>query len=240
MPKTTVKTELLAHTPEPLSLIYAAFRQCYHSGFVADMWPRLLSGELNREKQAEFVRSVLASGHVSPIEHVSFSFAVEGVSRALSHQLVRHRLASYSQQSQRYVDAGNFNYIVPPAIERNPAALARFTACMEEIQSAYKDLKDLLEKDGQGGKAAEDARFVLPQGVETRLVFSMNCRALLNFFEQRCCLRAQWEIRAMAEQMLQLCRNVLPEVFNSAGPRCESLGYCPEGEKFTCGRFPCL
>ncbi len=238
MPQTSLKVELLAHTPEPLALIYAAFRQCYHAGFVADMWPRLLSGELSREKQAEFVSGVLDSGHVSPVEHVSFTFAAEGVSRALTHQLVRHRLASYSQQSQRYVDASCFNYIVPPAISRNPEASRRFTECMDYLRDTYKDLKTLLEQDGQAGKAAEDARFVLPQAAETRIVLTMNCRSLFNFFEQRCCSRAQWEIRRMALQMLRLCREALPEVFAVAGARCEKLGYCPEGAKFTCGRYP--
>lgn len=232
------RVELLAVTPNATSLIYSAFRQCYHAGFVADMWPRLLSGEIEHEKQAEFVAKVLDSGHISPIEHVSFTFAVEGVSRALTHQLVRHRLASYSQQSQRYVDGSKFDYILPPAIARNPESKAEYERCMESIKQTYIRLKGLLEADGQGSKAAEDARFVLPQGVETRIVFSMNCRSLLNFFEQRCCTRAQWEVRAMSMTCLRLCRQELPVIFNTAGARCEKLGYCPEGEKFTCGRYP--
>lgn len=232
------RVELLAVTPNATSLIYSAFRQCYHAGFVSDMWPRLLSGEIEHEKQAEFVAKVLDSGHVSPIEHVSFTFAVEGVSRALTHQLVRHRLASYSQQSQRYVDGSKFDYILPPAIARNPESKAEYERCMESIKQTYIRLKGLLETDGQGNKAAEDARFVLPQGVETRIVFSMNCRSLLNFFEQRCCTRAQWEVRAMSMKCLRLCRQELPVIFNTAGARCEKLGYCPEGEKFTCGRYP--
>ena len=232
------RVELLALTPNAESLVYAAFRQCYHAGFVADMWPRLLSGEIEHEKQRDFVAKVLESGHVSPIEHVMFTFAAEGVSRALTHQLVRHRLASYSQQSQRYVDGAAFRYIVPPAIARNPESLSEYEACMESIRGSYARLKELLTQDGRGGKAAEDARFVLPQGVETRIVFSMNCRSLLNFFEQRCCTRAQWEIRAMALKCLNICREALPVIFSSAGARCEKLGYCPEGEKFTCGRYP--
>ncbi len=238
MPETKLRVELLAATPEPLSLIYAAFRQCYHAGFVADMWPRLVSGEISREKQAEFVAQVMDSGHVSPIEHVSFSFAAQGVSRALTHQLVRHRLASYSQQSQRYVDGSAFDYILPPAIAKNPAAKERFEALMAEIGQGYRDLKDLLEQAGRGDKAKEDARFVLPQAAETRIVMTMNCRSLLNFFEQRCCLRAQWEIKALADEMLRLCREVLPAIFNVAGAKCERLGWCPEGPKFTCGRYP--
>lgn len=239
MPETTLRVELLAHTPEPLALIYAAFRQCYHAGFVADMWPKLLAGDISRDKQAEFVDSVTESGHVSPIEHVSFTFAVSGVSRALTHQLVRHRIASYSQQSQRYVDGSDFEHILPPAIAENAAAKERFLACMAEIGDAYRDIKAILEEAGRtGSKANEDARFVLPQAAASRIVLTMNCRSLLNFFEHRCCTRAQWEIRALAENMLSLCREALPVVFRHAGARCEKLGYCPEGEKFTCGRFP--
>ncbi|CAK7039994.1 MAG: Flavin-dependent thymidylate synthase [Desulfovibrio sp.] len=239
MPQTTMRVELLAHTPEPLALIYAAFRQCYHAGFVADMWPKLLAGDIAREKQAEFVSTVMESGHVSPIEHVSFTFAVSGVSRALTHQLVRHRIASFSQQSQRYVDGSNFEHILPPAIAKDAEAKARFVACMEEIGNAYRDIKEILERNGRTGSTAnEDARFVLPQAAASRIVFTMNCRSLLNFFEHRCCTRAQWEIRAMADSMLSLCRDALPAVFRYAGARCERLGYCPEGEKFTCGRYP--
>lgn len=238
MPEKALDVRLLAHTPEPLALIYAAFRQCYHAGFVADMWPRLLAGDIARDKQADFVAKILESGHVSPIEHVSFTFAVEGVSRALTHQLVRHRIASYSQQSQRYVDASSFDYVLPPAIAKIPAAKARFEAFMGEVGAAYRDLKGILEENGRGDKAKEDARFVLPQAAETRILATMNCRSLLNFFEHRCCLRAQWEIRAMADKMLALCQEALPEVFRDAGAKCERLGHCPEGEKFTCGKYP--
>ena len=238
MAQTQLRVELLAHTPDALSLIYAAFRQCYHKGFVADMWPRLLSGDVSREEQGKFVEDVVESGHVSPIEHVSFTFAVEGVSRALTHQLVRHRIASYSQQSQRYVDGSDFNYIMPPAIERNEKARQRFLECIATIEEAYGDIKQLLEADGRKTTSKEDARFLLPQAAETRIVFTMNCRTLLNFFESRCCTRAQWEIRAMAQVMLEKCQDVLPVVFGTAGARCERLQYCHEGERFTCGKYP--
>lgn len=238
MPSVKPRVELLAHTPEPLSLVYAAFRQCYHAGFVGDMWPRLLSGEIARDTQAEFVSSILESGHNSPAEHVSFTFAISGVSRALTHQLVRHRIASYSQQSQRYVDASNFDFVLPPAVASNPQALARFEAFMDEVGIAYRDILALLEADGRGKSAKEDARFVLPQAAASNIVVTMNCRALFNFFEHRCCTRAQWEIREVASQMLALCRAVLPELFRHAGARCERLGYCPEGEKFCCGLYP--
>lgn len=238
MPVSPLSVELLAVTPNALSLIYAAFRQCYHAGFVADMWPRLLSGEVDRETQADFVRKVLESGHDSPVEHASFTFAIAGISRACSHQIVRHRIASYSQQSQRYVDASNMDYVLPPAIAKIPEARERFEAFMAEVGNAYRDLKDILEAHGRKDKAKEDARFVLPQAAETRIVITMNCRALLHFFHLRCCTRAQWEIRAMADAMLALCKAELPAIFATAGAKCESLGYCPESPRFACGRYP--
>lgn len=238
MPATELSVQLLAATPNALSLIYAAFRQCYHAGFVADMWPRLIAGEVDREVQADFVRKVLESGHDSPVEHASFTFAVAGISRACSHQIVRHRIASYSQQSQRYVDASSMDYVLPPAIASIPEARERFEAFMAEVGHAYRDLKDILEAHGRKDKAKEDARFVLPQAAETRMVISMNCRALLHFFNLRCCMRAQWEVRALAGAMLALCRAELPAIFATAGAKCESLGYCPEAPRFACGRYP--
>lgn len=240
MPATSLAVTLLAHTPDALSLIYAAFRQCYHPGSVAELWPRLLSGEIEQDKQAEFVTRIMASGHESPIEHVSFTFSVAGVSRALSHQLVRHRLASYSQQSQRYVDAAGFDFILPPAVAAVPEARERFEAAMAQAGQAYAELQEILARHGRGGKANEDARFVLPNACETKVVVTMNCRSLLHFFELRCCMRAQWEIRAMALAMLGLCREALPVVFAGAGARCDRLGYCPEDERFSCGRRPRL
>lgn len=237
MPQKPLRVELLSHTPEPLSLIYASFRQCYHAGFVADMWPKLLAGEIEREKQASFVSSVLESGHDSPVEHVSFTFAVEGISRACSHQIVRHRIASYSQQSQRYV-TDTMDYVIPPAIEKIPEARARFEKFMDDVSDAYADLRDILVEHGRETKANEDARFVLPQAAETKIVITMNCRSLLHFFNLRCCTRAQWEVRKVADAMLRECREALPAIFDTAGARCEQLGYCPESERFACGRYP--
>ncbi|MGE4469114.1 MAG: FAD-dependent thymidylate synthase [Desulfovibrio sp.] len=238
MAEKKMRVELLSMTPNALELLYAAFRQCYHAGFVADMWPRLLSGEIAREKQAEFVRNVLESGHDSPVEHVAFSFAVEGISRACSHQLVRHRLASYSQQSQRYVAESDLEYILPPAIARIPEARERFEAFMAEVNSAYADLRAILVAHGRESKANEDARFVLPQAAETKIMVTMNCRALRHFFHLRCCNRAQWEIRALADAMLAICKEKLPAVFATGGARCEELGFCPESERFACGKYP--
>lgn len=238
MPHKPCTVRLLSHTPNALSLIYAAFRQCYYPGYVGDLWDDLVSGEADRDKQTAFVGKVMESGHDSPVEHVSFTFAIEGVSRACTHQLVRHRIASYSQQSQRYVDGSEFDYVLPPSIERIPEAKARFEAFLEEVGSAYRDLKQLLEDAGRGAKAKEDARFVLPQAAESKIVVTMNCRSLLHFFELRCCMRAQWEIRGMAMQMLGLCKQALPVIFSNAGARCERLGFCPEGARFTCGKRP--
>jgi len=241
MPPITLQVRLLSHTPNALSLIYAAFRQCYHAGFVGDMWDRLVAGDIEPDKQAAFVTKVLASGHDSPVEHVSFTFAVEGVSRALTHQLVRHRLASYSQQSQRYVNESEFDFVVPPRIARIPEARQRFVSFMGECAAAYRDLRGLLEASGRtGSKANEDARFVLPQAAESKIVVTMNCRSLLHFFELRLCERAQWEIRALALAMRELCRQALPVIFASAGPKCERLGHCPESPEFSCGKVPCL
>lgn len=238
MPQKKLAVTLLSHTPDALSLIYASFRQCYHAGYVGDLWERLLAGETPLEKQAAFVERILSSGHESPVEHVSFSFAVEGVSRALTHQLVRHRIASYSQQSQRYVDASDMDYILPPAVARIPEARARFEAFIREAGEAYKDIQTILKENGRGAKANEDARFVLPNAAETKIVVTMNCRSLLHFFELRCCMRAQWEIRAMADRMLALCREALPVIFAAGGAKCERLGYCPEDEQFSCGKYP--
>ncbi len=239
MPQARLDVKLLNSSPNALSLIYAAFRQCYSPGFVGEMWPRLLRGEVSLEKQAALITEVLASGHTSPVEHVSYTFAIQGVSRSLTHQLVRHRLASYSQQSQRYVDESGFEYILPPAIERIPKAREKFVRLMDLIQEAYQDLQKTLKSNGRTREEAnEDARFILPNAAESKIVATMNCRSLLNFFELRCCERAQWEIRELAWKMLEMVREDLPVIFASAGPKCERLGYCPEGEKFTCGKYP--
>lgn len=235
-----MKVEILSHTPNPLGVIYVAYRQCYSPGFAGEMYHDMENNPdtfASLEQQADFVRSVMDSGHFSPIEHVSFTFAAKDVSRALTHQLVRHRIASYSQQSQRYVDGSRFGHVVPPRIAADPEALAVFSQCMDQIGDAYVQLKALLE--AKGGQANEDARFVLPQAAASNIVFTMNCRSLINFFEHRCCTRAQWELRGMANAMLLQCRQILPEIFAKAGAKCERLGYCPEG-KFTCGRYPRL
>ncbi|MDD5669025.1 MAG: FAD-dependent thymidylate synthase [Candidatus Omnitrophica bacterium] len=237
MPKTTLKITLLEMSGKALELIYAACRQCYSEKSASDIF---LSCADKPETVVAFIKKVVSSGHESPLEHVKFTFAVEGVSRALTHQLVRHRLASYSQQSQRYVRENDFDYIIPPSIEANKQTRDEFEKVMREIQKSYSKLLEIMsaEEGVRGESANQDVRFVLPQAAETKIVVTMNCRELLHFFKHRCCARAQWEIRALANEMLSICKEKLPAVFTGAGAKCEDLGYCPEGEKFCCGKFP--
>ena len=236
MPQTNLEVKLLEVTQGAMAIIYAACRQCYSEKFAGDIYEDGLS---EPEKAEEFIRKVVATGHESPLEHAKFTFAIQGVSRAATHQLVRHRLASYSQQSQRYVKESQFDYIVPPSIEKDPRMKELFLSTMDIIQENYNKLLQLYKECGQKGEVAnQDARFLLPQASETKVVVTMNCRELLHFFKQRCCVRAQWEIRAVANEMLSIARKELPGVFHNAGAQCESLGFCPEGEKFTCGKYP--
>lgn len=235
MPQAGLNVDMLDVTRNALDLIYAACRQCYSEEFAGT----LMRSETDDAKKSQFIRKIVASGHESPLEHVKFTFAVEGVSRAMTHQLVRHRMASYSQQSQRYVKEESFDYIVPPAIGKDPVLRKEFVEVMGTIQRSYNRLRAAIRSSGASRERAnEDARFVLPQAAETKIVVTMNCRELLHFFQLRCCSRAQWEIKALADRMLELCRKALPEVFSGAGAKCRRLGYCPEGEKFTCGRYP--
>ncbi|MGE5593563.1 MAG: FAD-dependent thymidylate synthase [Betaproteobacteria bacterium] len=213
---------LISYTPNPERVVAVAARQCYSALEAAE-----LAEGLSDEKVGELIRTILEAGHLSPTEHASFTFAIEGVSRALSHQLVRHRIASYSQQSQRYVNEQAFTYVVPPSVAADPRARALFEQHMERTRETYRELVKLVPR--------EDARFVLPNACETRLVMTMNCRSLYNFFERRLCERAQWEIRELAQKMLERVREVAPRLFSSVGPPCEMRGYCPEG-KMSCGR----
>ena len=173
---------------------------------------------------------------MSPVEHASFTFVVEGISRACSHQLVRHRLASYSQQSQRYVGEEEFDYIIPPSIREDLELKTLFEDTMESIRKSYTFFADkLVEKGSSTESAREDARFVLPNATETKIMITMNARELLHFFHQRLCNRAQWEIRAMALSMLKLVKPIAPTIFRHSGPPCVK-GKCPEGAR-TCGKI---
>jgi len=229
--ETKLKVILLAHTPHPEATIAMAAKLCYSPSDI-----EALKEKTAAKDQKGFVEKLMKMGHMSPIEHASFTFAVEGISRACSHQLVRHRLASYSQQSQRYVsEESGFDYIIPEAI-RGDAELERyFVDVMARAQKAYNHIVKKLNKKGIKGEAAnQDARFVLPNACETKIMITMNARELLHFFRQRCCNRAQWEIREMAIVMLKLVKGIAPTVFAGSGPGCVS-GPCPEGE-YTCGK----
>ncbi len=218
-----MKVEILSYTPNPEQVVAAAARLCYSADGVADLMEKM-----DDQKISVFVKKLGDMGHESPFEHVSFTFGIEGVSRALSHQMVRHRIASYSQKSQRYVNEKNFTYIVPPSISSKREALASYQEQMEIIRRAYQKLSDMVPQ--------EDARYILPNACETKLVVTMNVRSLTNFFRLRCCRRAQWEIRRLAEKMLEEVRKIAPLLFAGAGPVCDSEGYCPEGD-YSCGRL---
>jgi len=235
MPQAKLNVRLLEVTQNALPLLYAAFRQCYSARFAGEVFEE----NKNVEEQTDFIRKIVESGHHSPLEHVKFTFAIEGISRALTHQLVRYRIASYSQQSQRYVKKANFGYIMPPSIEADEALKAEFMKIMNEIRASYDRMIERFKEKGiVGEKANEDTRFILPQATETKIVVTMNCRELLHFFEERCCMRAQWEIRDLANRMLEICQEKLPAVFAEGGAKCARLGYCPEGKEFTCGKYP--
>lgn len=221
-----MNVELIQYTPDPEKVVAAAARLCYSS----DPVPELME-KLTDEKIAGFVRKLSSMGHLSPFEHVSFQFSIDGVSRSLSHQLVRHRIASYSQRSQRYVKETGFEYVTPPSINRNPEALERFEKIMQTLQEEYQELLKAVP--------AEDARYVLPNACTTSLMATFNARSLLNFFEHRTCMRAQWEIRQLAEKMLGLVKEVAPNLFAEAGPACVTQGVCHEGA-MSCGRIKTL
>lgn len=222
-----MKVDLISYTDEPERKVAMAARLCYSPIGAAELAEKMTIGQIH-----SLVSKIMSMGHSSTLEHVSFTFAVEGVSRVLTHQLVRHRIASYSQQSQRYVAEHRFEFVMPPAVEKNPAAKAKFEALMEDIQRTYSELTEL-------GIHKEDARYCLSNATETKIVVTMNARALLHFFELRCCARAQWEIRRLAEAMLKQVRTVAPLLFEKAGPTCVSGGYCNEGE-LGCGRLAAL
>ncbi len=240
------KVYLLAHTPIPEHTIASAAKLCYSSSTISN-----LRENLTDESAAKFVEMLSEIGHESPIEHASFTFGIEGVSRALLAQITRHRMASFSVKSQRYVREGAFEYVTPPEIAELPEAKKIYDEIMTEDQKKYDALTEILKEkhiksflnEGKDQKTAErlaekkaieDARFVLPNACETQMIMTMNARSLHNFFKHRCCNRAQWEIKDVADQMLALVLQVAPELFKNAGPSCVRGG-CSEG-KMTCGK----
>ncbi|MEE8717369.1 MAG: FAD-dependent thymidylate synthase [Coriobacteriales bacterium] len=216
-----MEVTLLYHTPDPERAVATAARLCY-----APVGGRELMEGLTQEKIEHVLRTIMTSGHYSTLEHASYTFSIEGVSRALTHQLVRHRQASYNQQSQRYVKFKSEPDVVKPATVAADPELSRvFDETVDQIWHAYDRLV-------QAGVPAEDARYLLPNACETKIVVTMNIRELLHFFELRCCNRAQWEIRELAWKMLELVRPTAPYIFRQAGPGCVR-GACPEG-KMSC------
>ena len=229
MGEAKLKVVLLRATPDPDEVTAMAARLCYSKMDIDG-----LREKVEREDQEAFLSRVMGRGHLSVSEHACFTFAVEGVSRSLLAQLTRHRIASFSVQSQRYVSlADGFDYVIPPSIRAlGEEAAEEYRREMEEMHGWYCRWQERL--GGAGEAANQDARFVLPNAAATRLVMTMNARELRHFFALRCCGRAQWEIREMAWRMLAECRRAAPALFADAGPACLA-GPCPEG-KNSCGR----
>lgn len=242
-----MKVQLIAYTPNPEKVVAAAAKLCYSNAEI----DTLLDG-LTEEKSREFVQMLASMGHESPTEHVSFTFAIEGVSRSLLAQITRHRIASYSVQSQRYVNLKQPEFVTPPEIAADSRSLERFNKAMEMTAENYHNVTRILKAahkekmiaDGMSEKEAnraaekkalEDARFILPNACTTKMIVTMNARSLNNFFAHRCCNRAQWEIRQLADEMLKLVYRVAPALFVKSGPPCVK-GPCPEG-KMSCGQM---
>lgn len=219
-----MNVELLSYTPEPERVVAISARLCYSKSNISD-----LKEKLSEADKKKLVEKIIKLGHYSVLEHASFTFGVEGVSRALTHQLVRHRIASYSQQSQRYVQFSEdtFAYVEPGTIKGNKTASEKFNTLVRNIYSAYREFLEM-------GIPQEDARYIFPNAAETKIIITMNARELLHFFQLRGCMRAQWEIRILAKKMLKSVKSVAPIVFSKAGPACVS-GSCSEGE-MTCGK----
>ena len=297
-----MKVKLLAHTTEPEKLVASAAKLCYSAAEI-----ETLMENLTEEKVNDFIDRLASMGHESPFEHITFTFGIEGVSRALLAQITRHRIASYSVQSQRYVDMREFKYVTPPIALANDKVHERYDNVMKHLAEEYDFMRNAfiaqhiendhkqemceciyhvaLEINGSEEEARkianevveywndeskapeeyvqkfdfwhdtflhkfeesykaiysqitkiaqEDARFVLPNACDTKIIVTMNARSLFNFFKLRCCRRAQWEICDLACEMLTMCEEAAPRVFRYAGPACVR-GKCPEGE-MTCGK----
>jgi thymidylate synthase (FAD) len=226
----TLNVTLLIYTPEPERAVASAGRLCYSSSTAAELKEKMSAAEVER-----LVNLLVRSGHLSALEHASFTFGIDGISRACSHQLVRHRLASYSQQSQRYVHfSKDSGFIIPPKIAEDAEALGVFEEAMGQALAAYDKLVELGTARGLAKETVqEDARFVLPNAAETRLVVTMNARELRHFFQVRCCRRAQWEINELAWRMRALALATAPLLMKKSGPDC-LYGKCHEGKMY-CG-----
>ena len=245
-----MQVTLITHTPDPEKVVAAAAKLCYSKASIMD----LMDG-LSDEKTAAFLDKLNGLGHASPLEHASFTFGIEGISRSCLAQLTRHRIASPSVQSQRYVDMSTAEMVVPPAIAEDGEAYEAFSQAIRSSKYAYDHLHKVLEdkhteelmiqdstlsehtaRIKASKMANEDARFVLPEACQTRLMLTMNARELNAFFKLRCCNRAQWEIRRVAEEMLKLVYPIAPHLFKDAGPGCAAGKGCTEGS-MTCGHM---
>jgi len=214
-----LNVKLLRHTKDAELLCGAAALTSTRSGS-----PSEILEKTDTETAKRIIKRVAGYGHVSVVEHASFTFSIEGVSRAMTHQLVRHRIASYTQQSQRYVTYDTLEkYVTPPSIVDNTEAKKTFEETLEKTSDAYQKLLRL-------GIPKEDARFVLPNAAKTNIIVTMNARELRHFFNLRCCTRAQWEIRDVATEMLKQAKRTAPALFDNAGPTCVELSYCSEGK----------
>lgn len=227
--ETKLKVRLLKYTPEPAKTVAAAAKLCYSPSNIEDLIKKQTDKEAER-----FVGKLVSMGHESPLEHAIYTFGIEGISRACTHQLVRHRIASYSQQSQRYVHMEDFKFIIPPSIKK-AGKEQWFIEKMKQIQDWYSELETSLEEEGYKGEDIhQDARYLLPNAAETKIIVTMNARELLYFFKKRTCNRAQWEIRNMAKEMYKLVIPTAPSIFKHAGPDCVT-GVCHEG-KMSCSK----
>lgn len=221
-----MKVKLLSHTKNPEQVVAAAIRQCY-----ASVGPGELKKKIDKATRERLIKQVMASGHTSTLEHASFTFGIEGIARVSEIQLIRHRVGcSYSIQSGRYVKRGDAKFVIPESIKKSKEFLPRWKKILKEVQGMYNEMTD-------AGIKAEDARYLQPQSIQTKIVVTMNARALLHFLELRCCKRAQWEIQQLANLMLKEVKKVAPIIFEKAGATCVSQGICWEGEKMTCGLY---
>ena len=221
-----MRVKILSKTENPERVIALAARQCYFKGSVLALeedpaWVDVMDSE----EVEKLIKRLLTNGHLSPFEHASITFAVEGISRACSHQLVRHRLASYSQQSQRYVKMNKEpDWVIPPSISPGSPDYDVYHKYRHGLWCAWNAYREMV----RDGCPPEDARYLLPNATPTNIVMTMNFRELLHFFEERCCKRAQWEIRNLANEMLSLSKSLAPTIFADAGARCSTCQQdCP-------------
>lgn len=219
-----LKVELLSHTADPEGIVVAAIRQCY-----SPVGAKELKEKTSKEIRERLIKQVIESGHTSTLEHASFTFAIDGVSRVTEIHLIRHRIASFSIQSGRYVKRGDAAYRIPPKIKalKDKKIYEKYLKHLDNSQELYNELI-------KAGALAEDARFCQPQSIQVKIVMSMNARELLHFFSLRTCTRAQWEVQEVASKMLALSKKVAPIIFKNSGPPCISKKVCDQG-KLSCG-----